>query len=207
MRIVDVLLSIPFLFVVLIVAVRYGATVLGLSLIIGVLHLAGPGPAGPGRGAHAAGPRLRLRGPRGGIPAARGSSTGTCCPNALGVVIVNATFSVADAILAVATLGFLGFGLQYPTFDWGDMLNNGITYLQDGYWWQVYPVGIAIIAGRDGLQPARRRAPRRARRPAPAPLTRPPRQPPHVRPMPATEPGEPRWPPFCRSLICRRTYS
>ena len=40
---------------------------------------------------------------------------------------------------------FLGFGLQYPTFDWGDMLNNGITYLQDGYWWQVYPVGIAII--------------------------------------------------------------
>ena len=40
----------------------------------------------------------------------------------------------------------LGFGLQFPTFDWGDMLNNGTTYLQDGYWWQVYPVGICIIA-------------------------------------------------------------
>ncbi len=26
------------------------------------------------------------------------------------------------------------------------MLNNGITYLQDGYWWQVYPVGFCIIA-------------------------------------------------------------
>ena len=66
-------------------------------------------------------------------------------PNSLGVVIVTATFSVADAILAVATLGFLGFGLQYPTFDWGDMLNNGISYMQDGYWWLVYPVGICII--------------------------------------------------------------
>ena len=67
-------------------------------------------------------------------------------PNSLGVIIVTATFSVADAILAVATLGFLGFGLHYPTFDWGDMLNNGISYLQDGYWWQVYPVGVCIIA-------------------------------------------------------------
>ena len=49
---------------------------------------------------------------------------------------------MADAILAVAALGFLGFGLQYPNQDWGDMLYNGITYLQDGYWWLVYPVGI-----------------------------------------------------------------
>jgi peptide/nickel transport system permease protein len=66
-------------------------------------------------------------------------------PNALGVIIVNVTFNIADAILAVATLGFLGFGLHYPTVDWGDMLSNGITYLQDGYWWQVYPVGTCIV--------------------------------------------------------------
>src|SRR6202034_3014797 len=42
MRIVDVLLSIPFLFVVLIVAVRYGASVLGLSIIIGIFTLQVP---------------------------------------------------------------------------------------------------------------------------------------------------------------------
>ena len=48
MRVVDVFLSIPFLFVVLIVAVRYGATrCCRLSLIIGGVHLAGAGPAGP----------------------------------------------------------------------------------------------------------------------------------------------------------------
>jgi ABC-type dipeptide/oligopeptide/nickel transport system permease subunit len=35
-------------------------------------------------------------------------------PNALGVVIVNVTFQVADAILALSALGFLGFGVHYP---------------------------------------------------------------------------------------------
>jgi peptide/nickel transport system permease protein len=66
-------------------------------------------------------------------------------PNAMGVMIVNVTFQVADAILAIAALGFLGFGLHYPTQDWGDMLSNGVTYMQDGYWWQIYPVGLCIV--------------------------------------------------------------
>jgi peptide/nickel transport system permease protein len=66
-------------------------------------------------------------------------------PNALGTVIVNVTFQVADAILAVAILGFLGFGLSYPRVDWGDMLSDGVTYLLDGYWWLIYPVGIALV--------------------------------------------------------------
>ena len=144
MRIVDVLLSIPFLFVVLIVAVRYGATVLGLSVIIGIFTWQVPARLVRGE-------VLTLR-VRDFVAAARaaGSSRSRLInrhllPNSLGVIIVTATFSVADAILAVATLGFLGFGLHYPTFDWGDMLNNGVTNLQNGYWWQVYPVGICII--------------------------------------------------------------
>jgi ABC-type dipeptide/oligopeptide/nickel transport system permease subunit len=145
MRIVDVLLSIPFLFVVLIVAVRYGASVLGLSLIIGIFTWQVPARLVRGE-------VLTLR-VRDFVSAAKAAGSGWIrlmnrhlLPNSLGVIIVTATFSVADAILAVATLGFLGFGLQYPTFDWGDMLNNGISYLQDGYWWQVYPVGFCIIA-------------------------------------------------------------
>ena len=47
MRVVDVFLSMPFLFIVLILAVKYGASVLSLSLVIGGLRLAGAGPAGP----------------------------------------------------------------------------------------------------------------------------------------------------------------
>jgi ABC-type dipeptide/oligopeptide/nickel transport system permease subunit len=66
-------------------------------------------------------------------------------PNALGTIVVNVTFQVADAILAIAALGFLGFGLHYPQLDWGDMLSNGTTYMQDGYWWLIYPVGACIV--------------------------------------------------------------
>ena len=72
MRVVDVFLSIPFLFIVLIVAVRYGASVLGLSRHHRRLHLAGPGPAGQGRGAHAADQGLRRRRPGPRAPAGGG---------------------------------------------------------------------------------------------------------------------------------------
>ena len=66
-------------------------------------------------------------------------------PNALGVMIVNVTFQVADAILAVSYVGFLGFGLHYPNIDWGDMLSDGTGYLTDGYWWLIWPVLACIV--------------------------------------------------------------
>jgi peptide/nickel transport system permease protein len=144
MRIVDIFLSIPPLFIVLIVAVRYGASVLSLSLIIGAATWQIPARLIRGE-------VLTLR-TRDFISAARvaGSSrwrliSKHLLPNALGVVIVNVTFQVADAILAVAALGFLGFGLHYPNQDWGDMLSSGINYMQDGYWWLIYPVGSCIV--------------------------------------------------------------
>ncbi|MGH3303090.1 MAG: ABC transporter permease [Streptosporangiaceae bacterium] len=144
MRVVDVFLSIPFLFVVLIIAVRYGASVLGLSVIIGAYFW-----LVPARLVRAEVLTLRERD---FVSAARiaGASrlrliSRHLIPNALGVMIVNVTFNVADAILAVAALGYLGFGLHYPNQDWGDMLSNGIQFMQDGYWWLVYPVGACIV--------------------------------------------------------------
>jgi ABC-type dipeptide/oligopeptide/nickel transport system permease subunit len=144
MRIVDVFLSIPFLFIVLIVAVRYGASVLSLSLLIGAFSWLVPARLVRGE-------VLTLR-VRDFVSAARVAGASRTrligrhlLPNALGVVIVNVTFQVADAILYIAALGFLGFGLQWPNQDWGDLLSNGVTYLQDGYWWQVYPVGACIV--------------------------------------------------------------
>jgi ABC-type dipeptide/oligopeptide/nickel transport system permease subunit len=144
MRVVDIFLSIPFLFVVLIVAVRYGATVLSLSLIIGAFTWLVPARLVRGE-------VLTLR-VRDFVSAARtaGSSrwrliSRHLIPNAIGVIIVNVTFNVADAILAVAALGFLGFGLHYPNIDWGDMLSNGVTYLQNGNWWLIYPAGACIV--------------------------------------------------------------
>ena len=144
MRITDVFLSIPFLFIVLILAVRYGATVLSLSLVFGAFSWQVPARLVRGE-------VLTIR-ERDFVAAARAAGSGNTrlirrhlLPNALGVVIVNVTFQVADAILAVAYVGFLGFGLQYPNLDWGDMLANGVQYLQDGYWWLIYPVGTCIV--------------------------------------------------------------
>jgi peptide/nickel transport system permease protein len=65
-------------------------------------------------------------------------------PNAVGTIVVSATFQIADAIVLLATLSFLGFGLPPPAVTWGGMLSQGTTYLLDGYWWQVYPAGLAI---------------------------------------------------------------
>jgi peptide/nickel transport system permease protein len=66
-------------------------------------------------------------------------------PNAVGVIIVNATFTVADAILTLSALSFLGLGLPPPATDWGSQLSNGLNYLFDGYWWLVYPPAIVLI--------------------------------------------------------------
>jgi ABC-type dipeptide/oligopeptide/nickel transport system permease subunit len=144
MRVVDVFLSVPFLFVVLILAVRYGATVLSLSLVIGFFSWQVPSRLVRGE-------VLTIR-ERDFVLAARTAGAGRwrlisrhLLPNALGVVIVNVTFQVADAILAVAYIGFLGFGLHFPNVDWGDQLSDGLTYMQDGYWWLIYPVGACIV--------------------------------------------------------------
>jgi peptide/nickel transport system permease protein len=66
-------------------------------------------------------------------------------PNAVGVIVVNATFTISDAILTLSALSFLGLGLPPPEADWGSMLSNGLNYLFDGYWWTVYPPAIILI--------------------------------------------------------------
>jgi ABC-type dipeptide/oligopeptide/nickel transport system permease subunit len=144
MRITDVFLSVPFLFVVLILAVKYGASVLSLSLVIGGFSWQVPARLVRGE-------VLTIR-ERDFVLAARTAGAGSwrligrhLLPNALGVMIVNVTFQVADAILAVAYVGFLGFGLHYPNTDWGDLLSDGAGYLTDGYWWMIWPVLTCIV--------------------------------------------------------------
>jgi peptide/nickel transport system permease protein len=67
-------------------------------------------------------------------------------PNAIGTIIVQATFAVADSILILSGLGFLGLGVSAPATDWGSMLSGGLNFIQSGnYWWLVYPPGVAII--------------------------------------------------------------
>ena len=145
MRFVDIVYSIPFLFIVLVLATKFSATVLEISLLFGFFSWLVPARLMRGE-------VLTLR-ERDFVWAARvmGSKRSRLVyrhliPNALSVVIVNVTFLVADSILALAYLGFLGFGLQYPTASWGDMLGNADSYISNGQWWLVYPVGFCLVA-------------------------------------------------------------
>jgi len=144
MRFVDILLSIPFYLIVLILATKYNGTVVTLSLLLGLWSWLVPSRLMRGE-------VLTLR-ERDFVSAARvmGSSRTRLVyrhliPNALSVVIVNVTFLVADSILYLAYLGFLGFGLQYPSTSWGDMLGNAQQNVSSGYWWLVYPVGACLV--------------------------------------------------------------
>jgi peptide/nickel transport system permease protein len=65
-------------------------------------------------------------------------------PNAVGTIVVNVTFQIANAILILATLSFLGLGVQFPSIDWGDMIAAGTQTISDGYWWEILAPGVAI---------------------------------------------------------------
>jgi peptide/nickel transport system permease protein len=144
MRIVDAFLSIPVLFVLLLMAAIIKVD--QLSLTIAVAAFAWLVPARLIRGE-----TLTLR-TREYIQAVKGMGGGASrsiflhiVPNALGTIVVNITFQVADAILALAALGYLGFGIPPPAANWGSMLSQGVTYLYAGEWWLIYPVGILIV--------------------------------------------------------------
>jgi len=65
-------------------------------------------------------------------------------PQVLGPVITLGTLGLATAILAAASLSFLGLGAQPPTAEWGLMLSDGRKYLRVAWWLAVFP-GLAIM--------------------------------------------------------------
>jgi len=65
-------------------------------------------------------------------------------PNILPALIVQATISIATAIIAEASLSFLGLGQQPPAPSWGSMLNTAQRFLSNAVWMAVFP-GVAIF--------------------------------------------------------------
>jgi peptide/nickel transport system permease protein len=65
-------------------------------------------------------------------------------PNILPPVMVQATLAVAAAIIAEASLSFLGLGQQPPAPSWGSMLNSAQRFLTQAPWMAIYP-GLAIF--------------------------------------------------------------
>jgi len=144
MRFVDAMLSIPFIFVLIILAVLIHPSAITLIGFIALTYW--PGPARLVRGETLS---LRTREYVAAVKVSGGRSSRAVLrhvmPNAIGTIIVQATFAVADSILILAGLGFLGFGIAPPATDWGSMLSDGLTYINRGYWWLIYPAGFIII--------------------------------------------------------------
>jgi peptide/nickel transport system permease protein len=66
-------------------------------------------------------------------------------PNVISPFVVQGTVAFSQAILIEASLSYLGLSAQPPTPSWGNMLNEGRTYLETAPWISVFP-GIAIMA-------------------------------------------------------------
>jgi peptide/nickel transport system permease protein len=71
---------------------------------------------------------------------------GEILPNVLPAILVEFTVRLGYAVFALATLSFLGFGIQPPTPDWGADIAADYTGLLAGYWWQTLFPALAIAS-------------------------------------------------------------
>ncbi|HJY04327.1 MAG TPA: ABC transporter permease, partial [Streptosporangiaceae bacterium] len=67
-------------------------------------------------------------------------------PNVMPAILVEFTVRLGYAVFTVATLSFLGFGVQPPTPDWGADIAANYVNLTAGYWWQVLFPALAIAS-------------------------------------------------------------
>jgi peptide/nickel transport system permease protein len=163
MRIVDAAIAIPALVLLLLLVTIYSPSAWVLVIVIAATSW-----LGTARLVRAEALTLRVREYVQAVRVMGGGAPRAIlrhiAPNAAGTIAVNVTFQVANAILTLATLSYLGLGVQPPSVDWGDMIGAGIQFIDDGYWWQIYPPGLAIICVvvaftmlgdglRDGFQP------------------------------------------------------
>ncbi|MCY0878386.1 MAG: ABC transporter permease [Firmicutes bacterium] len=144
MRVVDVLYSIPSLFFLLFIDSVFKPNAVLLVFVIAMVSWFGVARLVRGE-------VLSLK-RRDYVEAAHalGASNGRIMlrhllPNVMGVVLVSTTLQVANAILTVAGLSFLGLGLPPPTPNWGQMLSDSMNYMFQNAWWLIYPPGFAIL--------------------------------------------------------------
>jgi peptide/nickel transport system permease protein len=142
MRFTDALLSFPTVFLLLVLAAFVGASLLSITLIIGLtswmelarilrnqtLTLREQEFVQAGRALGASNPWLISR---------------HLLPNSLGPIMVAATLNIANAVLAESYISYLGYGIQPPEASWGNMLNNAQSYFTNAPWIALFP-GILI---------------------------------------------------------------
>jgi peptide/nickel transport system permease protein len=144
MRILDAILALPTLVLMIFFAAIISLNPISLILLLGLVSW-------PGLARIVRNEVLAYKG-RDYILAARQYGAGTwylprtpLLRSMLPVVIVNATFTVADLILTLAGLSFLGLGIQPPQPSWGGLLGNGSILAITGSWWLILFPGVAIV--------------------------------------------------------------
>ncbi len=144
-RLVEALLSIPLILVALLVVTSLGsskATVIGTVAILFT-----PIVARTVRAAVLAESQLdyvtsaRLRGESGTFVMTR-----EILPNINGVVVVELTVRIGYAVFTIATLSFLGAGIQPPSPDWGLTIKENYGFIQAGQWWSTLFPAMAIAS-------------------------------------------------------------
>lgn len=145
MRTVDVLMSIPFMFVLILMLVIFGRSIFMLFLGIGLISWLDMARIARGQtltiknkefvevavatGVHPL--RIILR---------------HIVPNLLGIVIVYATLLVPNMIIFESFISFLGLGVQEPATSLGALINEGSRTMQFGYYWQIaFPLFFFVV--------------------------------------------------------------
>ena len=144
-RVIEGVLALPALLVIFLFMVAVGVTTLSQVLVIGFIFT--PLIARTVRSAVQVERQLDY------VPAARllGERSGwmmfvEILPNVVPTVLVEFTVRLGYAVFAVASLAFLGFGVQLSTPNWGTDINANYVLLGAGYWWESLFPALAIAS-------------------------------------------------------------
>jgi peptide/nickel transport system permease protein len=143
MRIIEILYSIPYLLVIILLLV-----IMKPGLLTMIIALSITGWVGMARVVR--GQILQLK-QQEYVLAARSLGTSHSriifrhlLPNAAAIIIVNLTFTIPSAIFAESFLSFLGLGIQSPSASWGTMANDSLGVILSGQWWRLFFPGLMI---------------------------------------------------------------
>lgn len=145
MRVMDVLFAFPSFVLALILAGALGTSMWNLVIAISVVFL--PLYARLVRGSMLAEKEKQY------VEAAHGIGVSSrrlilthLLPNSIGPVITQSAMTVSWAIMTIAGISYLGFGIQPPTPEWGLMISEGAGYITSGEWWVSFFPGVAIFS-------------------------------------------------------------
>lgn len=166
MRLVEVLLSLPLFFLILIAQALLGPSIWNLTWVIGVTTWMNVSRIVRAETLSIMTTDFLDAANAIGVPPAR-RMIHYVLPNIIGSIIVAATLSIAYAILTEASLSYLGLGVPLPDPSWGNMLQKGLTRLQTAPWLVLFPgllISLTVLAFnfvgnglRDAFDPLTRR--------------------------------------------------